>query len=325
MFKNFKLTISLLLISIFLLTGCSNQYKQSSTEVKDPVVESEEITIPNAKDIVTRLCSDEFQGRKVGEKGNKLTEEYLYNIFSDLELDTVFKDSFYHNYTYEVSENHDTTITTNKEANNVVGKISGTNNQNALVISAHFDHLGIKDGKLFKGAIDNASGSAALIKLANELKTKSKTNQFNFDIIFAAFNGEEYGFYGSTNFVNDISKSYSKIYNINIDSIGYKNGGDIVFMNILLKNKKDKEYDKLYSHMKTSFKNNNLNISNKVLSGVASDEFSFQNKGHTSIWITEENIKDVINTENDSPELVDYERIDSVVKSIYDSIINFNI
>lgn len=98
--------------------------------------------------------------------------------------------------------------------------------------------------------MDNASGVSALIKIAEELKKVSEDNPFESNIIFCAFNGEEQLYVGSTAFVHK-SKSqswYENMYNINIDSIGAKDGGTIIFPNF-------SEYSaELYEAIKNSMK-----------------------------------------------------------------------
>ncbi|MBX4265470.1 M28 family peptidase [Clostridium estertheticum] len=60
----------------------------------------------------------------------------------------------------------------------VVGVIKGKDSKKVVIISAHFDHLGIIKGKIMRGALDNASGVSSLIKIANVLKEKSKGKPF---------------------------------------------------------------------------------------------------------------------------------------------------
>lgn len=114
-------------------------------------------------------------------------------------------------------------------AHNVIGKIAGKNTEEkrAIVISAHFDHVGKAGKNTFLGSIDNATGMTALMNIAKELVEQSKEQPFSSDIIFAAFNAEESGLFGSQAFVNGISSQYDSIANINLDCIGYKEGGKI--------------------------------------------------------------------------------------------------
>lgn len=119
---------------------------------------------------------------------------------------------------------------------NVIGKIPAENTDSekrAIIISAHFDHVGQTGANTFLGSIDNATGLTALLKIAEELSEQAEKEAFSSDIIFAAFNAEENGLLGSQAFVNEISSQYDSIANINLDCIGYKDGGRISFRGAL--------------------------------------------------------------------------------------------
>ena len=84
---------------------------------------------------------------------------------------------------------------------NVIGMIKGSSNTDSLlVVSAHYDHLGMmgKDS-YFLGANDNASGTAFMLNLA---RYYSK-NQPKYNMVFIAFSGEEIGLLGSRAFVKN--------------------------------------------------------------------------------------------------------------------------
>src|SRR5690606_5205257 len=87
----------------------------------------------------------------------------------------------------------------NYDLNNIVGIIPGKSRKDEFIIfSAHYDHIGIiptlsKDS-IANGADDNASGVAAIIELA---KYYAKENDNERTLIFAAFNAEEIGGFGS--------------------------------------------------------------------------------------------------------------------------------
>lgn len=115
--------------------------------------------------------------------------------------------------------------------NNVIGMIFGNQekvNEQAIVISAHFDHVGKAGDSLFPGSVDNASGVAALMNIAERLKVISDKTTFESDIIFAAFNAEERGLLGSKAFVEEIATRYDSVININLDCIGSVEGGKIL-------------------------------------------------------------------------------------------------
>lgn len=273
----------------------------------------------NSEYIIKKLTSDEFEGRLVGSYGNKLSEDFINNLFDEIKLEKIFnKNDYKHPYIQEVSDTYGIQDSNSKiekkEVNNIVGKISGKNSENALIISAHFDHIGIQNGKIIRGAIDNASGVAVLINLAKILIEEYDINPPDFDIIFCAFNGEEKGLKGSSNFVKDIKNKYKNLVNINIDSVGYVNGGDIIFLGANFETQ-DIIQKNLYHMMEESLNKNNLKISQNDLKGV-SDNKSFSFENIPNICLVEENIKEVINSTNDSVEIVDFNKLDSIVKSI---------
>jgi Zn-dependent M28 family amino/carboxypeptidase len=92
------------------------------------------------------------------------------------------------------------------------------------VISAHYDHLGVINGKTFNGADDNASGVAGMLKIALHY-ARSKPN---YTLIFAAFDAEEFGRKGSEYFVNHLPIDIKRIkLNINLDMISHNDKGEL--------------------------------------------------------------------------------------------------
>lgn len=109
---------------------------------------------------------------------------------------------------------------------NVVGMIKGNNSSNEeyLLISAHYDHLGIGSNKngdnIYNGVLDNAIGVSALLEVARDIKNKEA--ELRRSIIFIATTGEEKGLLGATYYTdNPIVPLYKTVANINIDGIAY--------------------------------------------------------------------------------------------------------
>ena len=112
-----------------------------------------------------------------------------------------------------------------KTAYNVIGFMDNGASR-TVVIGGHFDHVGVpgnldpKDGdpNIHNGADDNASGTAAVIELARQLKTE-KGLKYNY--MFIAFTGEEKGLYGSAHFCNsDLLRGLSVAWMLNLDMVG---------------------------------------------------------------------------------------------------------
>ena len=110
---------------------------------------------------------------------------------------------------------------------NVLGLVEGSDSilkNEVIVISAHYDHLGSKNGEIFYGADDNGSGTAALIELASAFQlAKVNGHQPKRSILFIAFTGEELGLLGSTYYTNHpLIPLGNTVANFNIDMIGRK-------------------------------------------------------------------------------------------------------
>jgi Zn-dependent M28 family amino/carboxypeptidase len=174
-------------------------------ETKSQELFNEQALLQNIK----TLSSDAFEGRRTGTKGANKAKEYITNQFyhfNVLPLGLKFEQSFYFS-------------TKGKTYNgtNILGLIKGAeNNEKYIVISAHYDHEGIKNGLIYNGADDDASGVSALISFAEYFKN----NPPKHSIILAAFDGEELGLQGSKYFVNNTIIPLKKIMvNLNMDMI----------------------------------------------------------------------------------------------------------
>ena len=119
----------------------------------------------------------------------------------------------------------------NRIGHNVIGYIDNRA-ATTVILGAHYDHLGYgEDGNsmirnfdhpmIHNGADDNASGTAALLELARQLKDSKATNN---NYLFIAFSGEELGLFGSKYFVENPTIDLSTVnYMINMDMVGRLN------------------------------------------------------------------------------------------------------
>ncbi len=106
---------------------------------------------------------------------------------------------------------------------NIAGMIEGSeNNEEYILITAHYDHLGKKDSYYFPGADDNASGTAAVLELARVFaRVNRETVLFKRSLVFMLVSGEEEGLLGSSYFVRYPPIPLKNIVaNLNIDMIG---------------------------------------------------------------------------------------------------------
>ncbi|NAS31710.1 M20/M25/M40 family metallo-hydrolase [Flavobacteriaceae bacterium R38] len=158
-------------------------------------------------DRLKTLSSDAFEGRRTGEKGNAMAQEYIIKEFKKLNVDA-FGSKYKHAFSFKAG---------GKEYNgvNVLAQFKGTEYPNKyVVVSAHYDHLGVKDGKVYNGADDDASGIAALFSFAEYLSK----NPPKHTVVLAAFDAEELGLQGAKYFVEKM-KNTTIVTNLNMDMI----------------------------------------------------------------------------------------------------------
>lgn len=110
-----------------------------------------------------------------------------------------------------------------KQTMNVAGVLKGTEGKTAVIVGAHFDGSGAAGELLFPSAIDNASGTAAMMVVARAFAKEQVT--LKNDLIFVAFNGEESGRGGSAAFAEAVADQYEYINMINLDCLGIRGSG----------------------------------------------------------------------------------------------------
>jgi len=176
---------------------------------------------------VTFLAHDSLEGRAIGSKGELIAAKYIAQRFEELGLSPkgTGDTSYFQIFTKKQQLHpHDTEFLGEKlTGRNVVGFVD-RKAKNTIVIGAHYDHLGWGDENslseekaIHNGADDNASGVAALLSIAEQLKGISLGN----NILFIAFSGEEKGLLGSNFFVKNSTVDVASFnYMINMDMVG---------------------------------------------------------------------------------------------------------
>jgi hypothetical protein len=172
---------------------------------------------------VRALAAPAMEGRKVGTPGGALAREYILARFRELRLDPGFGKSYEQPFRFTPFrgtqfwragfwKSHPPI-----DGVNVAGVVRGTVDPgHYLVVSAHYDHLGIRDGKLYPGADDNASGVAAMLAAARWFSAHPPKHS----ILFVAFDGEEKGLKGSAAFVEQPPVPLSQLLaDINFDMV----------------------------------------------------------------------------------------------------------
>ncbi|HEX6307431.1 MAG TPA: M20/M25/M40 family metallo-hydrolase [Longimicrobiales bacterium] len=164
------------------------------------------------------LAHDSMEGRLVGTPGSARARAFLERSFRERGLLPVGGSSFLHEFRFT---RRDTAVT----GVNVIGQVTGSELPSQyIVVTAHYDHVGIRDGEIYNGADDNASGTAALLAIADWFAR----NPPRHSMIFAAFDAEEGGLNGARAFVaNPPVARGSIILNVNMDMVGRNDAGEL--------------------------------------------------------------------------------------------------
>lgn len=156
------------------------------------------------------LAADAMEGRGVGTPGGARAREYVAKRFAESGI-RPFGASFLQPFEFANAAGERLT------GANVVGFVEGAKFKDRyIVVSAHYDHVGVRRGEIYNGADDNASGTAALFALAAYFKKNRPAHS----IVFAAFDSEESGLRGARAFVKEPPVALAAIaLNVNMDMI----------------------------------------------------------------------------------------------------------
>ena len=165
------------------------------------------------------LSSDALQGRKPETQGSTDARNFIKEQFKKLELKPFGND-------FEIPFEFNSRSGAKVKGTNLAGWIKGkAKTGKYIVISAHYDHVGVKDEKIYNGADDNASGTCALIAVAEYFKNHKPEH----DIIIAAFDAEEMGLQGAKAFVKNPPVPIEAIItNINMDMVARADAKELV-------------------------------------------------------------------------------------------------
>jgi Zn-dependent M28 family amino/carboxypeptidase len=198
--------------------ACMSQQSKALVDV-DEMEFANTITPNELKEHLYIFASDGFEGRETGEPGQKKAAEYLKAEYKKLNIPSPLgNDDYFQEVPASVFKGDI------KDSENVVAFIEGSEKPDEiLVISSHYDHLGIDaKGNIFNGADDDGSGTVAILEIA-EAFMEAKASGFGpkRSILFLNVTGEEKGLIGSKYYTDHpIFPLVQTVANLNIDMIG---------------------------------------------------------------------------------------------------------
>jgi Zn-dependent M28 family amino/carboxypeptidase len=168
---------------------------------------------------VRTLASPAFEGRRTGTSGGLKARDWVAARFKAIGLQAV-NGSFLAPFSFTHRS-----IAGPVNGANIVGLCKGTGRMpDMIVISAHYDHVGVRDGAVYHGADDNASGVAVMLAIAEQCTREP----FKHDALFVAFDAEELGLQGARAFVAKPPIARERIaLNINLDMVSRSDKGEL--------------------------------------------------------------------------------------------------
>ena len=185
-----------------------------------------------------------------------------------------------------------------------------------ILIGAHYDHIGLRNGEICNGADDNASGSAMLIQLARLLNVNK--DKINRNIILVWFDFEEGGLVGSKTFAENpmFVSSLSDIkLMINLDMVGWYKDGALEIANIAMVN----GWKDIFESTKTNLKIKTSKYEKSLFTD--SDYSSFARKDVPAITMTT-GLDSPYHKPEDDADLIDYEGMDKICDFVFNLIVN---
>ncbi len=198
--------------------------------------------LENVRSALTTLASDHFEGRRTGTPGEARAAHFIANRFESFGLVAAGNDAYFQRFpmrrtvrpdgrerlelmsgwsSFEQHPAEERVI-----GANVVGLIRGSDPElrdEAVLVSAHFDHLGIgtpneEGDSIYNGADDDASGVVAMLEIARALSEGPAPRR---TVVFLAATGEEQGLLGTRWYIQNPAVPLRRtVANLNIEMIG---------------------------------------------------------------------------------------------------------
>ena len=208
-----------LVVGLAILAAAPGAFVAAQPAAPPPVFTAEQLMAN-----VTTLAAPSMEGRRTGTPGNAKAREWIVAQFKSAGLQPLGSD-YQLPFTFQRRQQGSTESTATPGINLAgVCRGTGAKDNGVIVISAHYDHLGVRDGATYHGADDNASGVAVLVELAKQC---AKTPWMH-DVLFASFDAEEVGLQGARAFVAQppIPKDRLAI-DVNLDMVARGDRGEL--------------------------------------------------------------------------------------------------
>lgn len=276
------------------------------------------ITAPELSKHLYIVAGDEMEGRNTGEPGQKKAGKYLIEEYKKMGVSYPEQASnWYQKVPSEFMKRGFAPKLEDSE--NIWAFIKGTEKpEEIVVISAHYDHVGMKNGEIYNGADDDGSGTVALLEIAQAFKEAEKNGHGpKRSILFLHVTGEEHGLHGSRYYSeNPLFPLKNTVADINIDMIGrrdtlhpntnnyiYVIGSDRLSSELHSINE---EVNTKYTKLTLDYKYNDRNDPERIY--YRSDHYNFAKKGVPAIFFFN-GVHADYHLPSDTPDKIEYDAL----------------
>lgn len=305
-----------------ILMACGAQHKD--VDKANPMEYANTITASELKDHLYTFASDDFEGRETGEPGQKKAAEYLKNEYKSIGLASPLGDD---DYFQEVDPSYFKRGNI-KSTENVVAYLPGSEMPDQIVvISSHYDHVGVDDqGNVYNGADDDGSGTVGVLEIAEAFKKAAEDGYTpKRSILFLNNTGEEKGLIGSKYYTDHpIFPMVNTVADLNIDMIGridpfHKGNDNYVYLIGSDKLSTDlhnlsEAVNKKYMHLDLDYKYNDENDPNRFY--YRSDHYNFAKHNVPIIFYFNGTHADY-HKMTDTPDKINYELLAKRAKLVF--------
>lgn len=289
-----KKIIPLLLLAAVTLS-CSAQKNKSKKSKADFRTYMSAISTESLRENLTVIASDEMEGRETGSEGQKKAGRYIIDFYKNHGISFPKGANDYYQpipAAYLNAKRNENL----PDSENIWAYIEGSEKpEEIVVISAHYDHVGIKRGEIYNGADDDGSGTVAIMEVAAAFqKAKNEGHGPKRSVLILHVTGEEHGLHGSRFYSeNPLFPLENTVADVNIDMIGrrddfHKDSNNYIYIigsdylssdlyNIC------ENVNKQYTKLDLDYKYNDKNDPNRFY--YRSDHYNFAKNGIPSVFL----------------------------------------
>jgi|SRR6218665_990821 len=224
-----------ILTSIAFFISCSGTKKVSDNSNPEKYLAA--ISESDLKTNLYVIASDEMEGRETGSEGQKKAGRYLIEQYKKYGIPfPKGANSYYQHVPAEfMNKKYGEKL---GDSENIWAFIEGSEKpEEIVVVSAHYDHVGIKNGEIYNGADDDGSGTVAILEIAKAFaKAKKEGHGPKRSVLILHVTGEEHGLHGSRYYSeNPLFPLANTVADVNIDMIGrrddkHKDTNDYIYV-----------------------------------------------------------------------------------------------